>query len=121
MPHKNKADRLNALTTWRLKNRAERKIFVLEYLTEHTCVDCGIDDPIVLEFDHVRGDKITSISNMVNNCCAYEKILNEIKKCDVRCANCHRIKTTKQLGYWTGSLPLNEAMNVRIVPQQQNI
>lgn len=57
------------------------------------CVDCGIKNPIVLEFDHVKGNKINNIADMVNQSYGLSTIKEEMRKCEVRCANCHRIKT----------------------------
>ncbi len=73
------------------------------YLDEHLCVDCGNTDPRVLEFDHVRGEKAHNVSELKSLKFSWEAILKEIEKCDIRCANCHRIKTFKQFGwkkYW---------------------
>jgi hypothetical protein len=70
---------------------------VYQYLTTHPCVDCGEADPVVLEFDHV-GVKTVIISRMFSF--KWERILAEISQCEVRCANCHRRKTAKQLGWW---------------------
>lgn len=80
--------------------------FVLAYLRSHSCIDCGEADPIVLEFDHVRGKKINSISYMVSRGISINKIETEIAKCEVRCANCHRRKTAKDFSYFK-SLGLN--------------
>ncbi len=33
-------------------------------------------------------------------------IKTEIKKCDVRCANCHRRKTSKDLNWWYEKIPV---------------
>tara|TARA_R110000796_G_scaffold179144_1_gene295710 strand:+ start:256 stop:654 length:399 start_codon:yes stop_codon:yes gene_type:complete len=55
------------------------------------CVDCGNDDKRVLDFDHVRGDKKFNLGDGIKH--SYKKIDEEIKKCKVRCSNCHRIKT----------------------------
>ena len=70
--------------------------FVIEYLSVNPCVDCGESNPIVLDFDHVRGDKTDSVSRMVMVGFSIKKISEEINKCDVRCANCHRIVTAKR-------------------------
>ncbi len=61
------------------------------------CVDCGIADIRVLEFDHVRGVKVAAISNMMRNA-SFEKLKAEIAKCEVRCANCHAIVTYRRRG-----------------------
>ena len=80
-------------------NRKVLLDYVLEYLQDHHCIDCKESDPIVLEFDH-RGNKKSSISNMISKGYSSIKLLQEeIDKCDVRCANCHRRKTAKERGY----------------------
>lgn len=61
-----------------------------EYLGDHPCVDCGEEDPIVLEFDHVAGTKEFPVSEGVSRMYSIKKIKAEIDKCEVRCANCHR-------------------------------
>ena len=58
-----------------------------------SCVDCGESNPIVLDFDHVHGDKSHNISDMVNGSYAISSIKDEIRKCEIRCSNCHRKKT----------------------------
>src|ERR1041384_7871041 len=69
-----------------------KKLF--NFLSVHACVDCGESDPIVLEFDHIS-DKKYGISDLMCRSKAWKTIEKEIKKCKVRCANCHRKKTAK--------------------------
>ena len=59
------------------------------YFETHPCVDCGEEDKDVLEFDHVRGEKMFTISTKLRSK-RWDQILAEISKCDVRCANCHK-------------------------------
>ena len=66
-----------------------------EYLSGHPCVDCGETDIVVLEFDHV-GEKLANISTLANGGRSWARILSEIEKCEVRCANCHRLKTLER-------------------------
>jgi hypothetical protein len=80
---------------------ARMREFILEYLSAHPCVDCGEADPLVLDFDHVTGQKRKAISRLVSDGHALQDIKEEIAKCEVRCANCHRRRTAKQLGYIT--------------------
>lgn len=80
--------------------RDRNRIFVLDYLLAHPCVDCGEQDPIVLDFDHVRGVKRAGVSVLVNMATAsLETLKTEIDKCEVRCANCHRRRTAKQFNW----------------------
>ena len=77
-----------------------------DFLAHHPCVDCGQTDIRVLEFDHVRGKKSGDISRMVIQSYSWSTIEAEIAKCEVRCANCHRIKTNERHGWWRHLLDL---------------
>lgn len=67
--------------------------YLKEFLQKNPCVDCGESDIVVLEFDHVRGEKSGNVSDMANRALSITKIQKEIEKCEIRCANCHRRKT----------------------------
>jgi len=71
-----------------------------EYLLENPCIDCGEADPVVLELDHVRGEKRAHIANFIRSGRSWAAIYTEIEKCEVRCANCHRRATAKRNGKW---------------------
>ncbi len=72
---------------------------VREYLRTHPCVDCGETDIIVLEFDHIGG-KDRPIANMLLAGVSWERILQEIEKCQVRCGNCHKKKTAREKNWY---------------------
>jgi len=63
------------------------------------CADCGDEFPLyVMDFDHRPGEeKIAGISSLVQFRVSIETLLKEIGKCDVVCANCHRIRTHSRL------------------------
>lgn len=85
----------------RLITKRKRMLFVLQYLKLHPCIDCGEKDFTCLDFDHVRGQKICSISEMIANTYSEGNILKEIEKCEVRCSNCHRRKTAKEADWYS--------------------
>lgn len=77
-----------------LERRKHKKQMVKDHLKNCACVVCGNKDFRVLEFDHInRKNKKYNISDMAGAGLGWKTILNEIKKCQVLCANCHRIKT----------------------------
>ena len=89
---------------WYLKNRdrlaAEDKVAYEEErewfhaLKNAPCKDCEeMFPPCCMDFDHVRGEKKYLVSQMMVKKMAKETILAEIAKCDLICANCHRIRT----------------------------
>ena len=68
---------------------------MLQELKSRPCVDCGRSFPYyVMDFDHLE-DKVDLVSRMVS--CGPERILAEVAKCDLVCANCHRIRTFGRL------------------------
>lgn len=81
--------------------RTTNRLKIVAYLSEHPCIDCGNDDIEVLEFDHRDAmTKEFQIGDSIRHGIAWKRIELEISKCDVRCANCHRKKTRRQLGWW---------------------
>lgn len=83
------------------KSRARmtaRRIEHLERLSllklEHGCMDCGYKEhPEALDFDHRPGtEKRFAISQSVGR--KWNQLLAEIEKCDIVCANCHRVRTS---------------------------
>src|SRR5882757_8941368 len=63
------------------------------------CLDCGYRaHHCALDFDHRdRALKTMNVAFMLQKGLAEKTILSEIAKCDVRCANCHRIRTQKEI------------------------
>ena len=62
------------------------------------CTDCNLKyPPYVMEFDHIpgKGEKIADISRMAFDY-GLSLIQEEIKKCELVCANCHRERTYKR-------------------------
>ena len=78
-----------------LRNRNRRVAY--DFLSTHPCVDCGETDLVVLEFDHLR-DKEFNVSDGIRCCYSVERLLREIAKCEVVCANCHKRRTYAKLG-----------------------
>ncbi len=93
----NRSKYIGLAQTRNKKHKIKMYTFLIEYFKEHPCVDCGETDPLVLEFDHVRGEKTTEISDLMYH--KFQTLLDEIDKCEVRCANCHR-KITAIRGKW---------------------
>ncbi len=58
------------------------------------CADCGIKSvhPEIYDFDHTGDDKSDSVSQLMTKG-SFEAFVAEIAKCEVVCANCHRIRT----------------------------
>ena len=75
--------------------------YAWDYLSTHPCIGCGEDNPVVLEFHH-RSDKDMAVGYMVSAGFSIARIQQEIDKCDVLCANCHRKLTAKERGWYRG-------------------
>jgi len=73
---------------------AERTAALVEYFSNHPCVDCGETDPVVLEFDHLREKKFNIGEKLVTH--RWSVILAEIDKCEVVCGNCHKRRTARR-------------------------
>jgi hypothetical protein len=85
--------------------KVQTRNLMLEYLKDKRCSHCGINDRRVLEFDHIDAStKSFSIASAITSTYSWNKILDEIEKCQILCANCHKIKTAREGGWYKNSL-----------------
>lgn len=78
------------------RHRTERAevVALIAQAKAKPCADCGVQYPAhVMQFDHVRGTKHFGIANAVNVGPSRARLLAEIEKCEVVCANCHAERT----------------------------
>jgi hypothetical protein len=79
-----------------VQRRRARRIMISVIKLNRGCIDCGYNaNPEALDFDHKPDSlKLFDVGDKMHF--ATERILAEIAKCDVRCSNCHRIKTAER-------------------------
>jgi hypothetical protein len=64
----------------------------LNAIKSNPCTDCGLTlHHTAMDFDHVRGEKASEVSQMWS--WGRHRVIEEIAKCELVCANCHRIRT----------------------------
>ena len=118
---------LRSARKYHATHREKRRLYSARYRIEHPewkqkarnrlvqlksapCMDCGgTFPPECMDFDHVRGTKSFNVGE--NFYISEEKLLAEVAKCDLVCANCHRIRTVK-----TKRLQAQEAIKGRTRP-----
>ena len=95
------------MALWR-KNRWRVRYDILNKVKSVPCADCGgTFPPICMDFDHRNPvDKIRlnnrqlssrGMSSVLKHS-SLETLMSEIAKCDIVCANCHRLRTAVQQG-----------------------
>lgn len=79
------------------RRRMENKR-IIKLAKDRPCADCGAKYPTcVMDLDHLPGqEKYRNVANMLSE--SYSKVEEEIGKCEVVCANCHRIRTQTRRG-----------------------
>lgn len=78
----------------------EKRKYLVEYLRNHPCIDCGERDLLVLEFDHTSGIKRRGVRDMVTKGYSLGALKDEISKCEIRCRNCHARRHYKEQNCW---------------------
>ena len=78
--------------TNRRRTELSRKIWDIK--EKSGCIDCGEKYPhFMLEFDHLPGYEKIESPNYLARTYSLEKAMQEIEKCEIVCANCHKIRT----------------------------
>jgi hypothetical protein len=67
-------------------------------LKDKPCADCKNKYPYYcMDFDHLTNNKKFNVSQLYRANRKKELLKEEIEKCELVCANCHRIRTFKRL------------------------
>lgn len=72
------------------------KMIIGNLLQESSCLDCQEDNWMVLEFDHVKGEKSKNLSQLSSEYVSLKTIQDEIDKCEIVCRNCHSKRTARR-------------------------
>lgn len=101
MPRRHRNHRAEAayMREWRA-----RIVLFLRQMKSQPCADCGGRfDPVCMDFDHRPGEvKLFNLGSTGKNSRGQsrpndiERLRAEIAKCDVVCANCHRVRTFRK-------------------------
>jgi ribosomal protein L44E len=84
------------------RHTQKRRAMLNRIKLERGCADCGYNaHAVALDFDHI-GEKSADVSQLYVR--SLTRLLDEIAKCEVVCANCHRIRTAQRAG-WASSSP----------------
>lgn len=79
----------------RVRARQAATVELLRDLRRRPCADCGeVMQPHQMDFDHRDpGSKLFRLTEGRASLIARDRLMAEVSKCDVVCANCHRIRT----------------------------
>lgn len=82
------------LQTKRVRDKQRlMKLFIFYYKECRSCTDCGQwFPPCAMDFDHISDNKDGTIASMAIRG-SWDKLIDEISKCELVCSNCHRIRT----------------------------
>ena len=104
--YKEHYEKYSALYKARAKKRREQlriefRNNMLNYLKDKCCVTCGMDDIRTLEFDHIVPEtKAFGVARAVSLGYSWSEVLEEIAKCQILCANCHKVKTAESMNWY---------------------
>lgn len=106
MPYKDIDKQREAQRIWARNNRTPirnrvkaRNAEIVKAAKDKPCMDCGKSYPhYVMDLDHREGEeKMGCVGTLCHKGVSLARLKAEIAKCDVVCANCHRLRTWQRL------------------------
>jgi hypothetical protein len=93
--HRIRTQRQQQLRGYVPKRKRRQSAVLIRNLKDVPCIDCGVAYPAcAMDFDHQDGYiKRKEVSQLAGAA----SILDEAAKCEIVCANCHRIRTHGRL------------------------
>jgi hypothetical protein len=88
---------------WQDRRRRELRAWFRALRATKACEVCGENAPECLHFHHIdRAKKEIDVSTAIANGWSRERILREMAKCRVLCANCHLKHHWNERQLWSG-------------------
>lgn len=85
---------------WGRKTRMKKRLEIralLNGIKNVPCADCkGQFDPCVMDFDHIDPSTKTANIGVLARRSDVKRLMEEIAKCEIVCANCHRLRTKRK-------------------------
>lgn len=79
-------------------NKIRNREYIRNIKENTPCADCGNKFPAVcMDFDHIGDDKRDNVATLALNGVSIATLDAEIAKCELVCANCHRIRTVSRI------------------------
>jgi hypothetical protein len=80
------------------RDRARIRKASLVKMAGGVCEDCGfVGEPCQFDFAHIdRATKLDNVTTLIGGA-PWRRVLEEVAKCRLLCANCHRLETAKEL------------------------
>lgn len=79
---------------YKRKARDRNKEYVRDIKEKNPCAECGERYHYSqMDFDHIDGKKKHNIARYANSAVSIKTIKDELAKCELVCANCHRLRT----------------------------
>jgi hypothetical protein len=77
------------------RRKKEIRAWIFQLKSSTPCADCKNKyPPVCMDFDHLPGtDKLNDVAQMTGGWNSLEKVKQEVAKCELVCANCHRLRT----------------------------
>lgn len=99
----NRTKIIERAAAFKVKARTRNYSFVNRVKKNALCADCRTDYPYyILQFDHVVNDnENTYIAKLVASPVSIKRLKDEIRQCEIVCANCHKMRTQKRR--WEGT------------------
>jgi endonuclease I len=98
MPYKDPQRAIEYRKAWQSRNTSKKRKWLNEYKKDKPCSHCGETyEPLYLDLHHIDpAKKKANISNLVQGTRSLETLKEEVAKCEIICAHCHRLHHYKE-------------------------
>lgn len=84
------------------ERRNKLRAWLYRYKQQRGCITCEENNPACLDLHHHGNNKVMDVSALVSHAYHLAALQKEVKKCIIKCANCHRKETAARQNWYKG-------------------